>query len=108
MKNRLRVIPSLLVFIAALKWLPIDELFHLMRIVPAKTIHVGTEVSMIEREGAKILLRSSRNSNGENNDGFKNRTITVFELPQPKVKLSGNRIDKNHNEIMRYLKEHGN
>lgn len=107
MKNRWRVIPSLLVIIAALKWLPIDELFHLMRLVPAKTIYVGTEVGIIEREGAKILLRASRNSNDQNNDDIKYRKITVRELPRPQ-QLTGNGLDNNHSEIMKYLNKHEN
>ena len=89
-KKRWRVIPIFLVIVAALKWLPIDELFHLMRLFPTKPTNVGTEVSIIEREGAKILLKSSRSSNDKNNDDFKYGTITVQKLPQPKVLVDGN------------------
>ena len=108
MKNRWPIIPTLLVIIAALKWAPIDELFHLMRFVPTKQINVGTEVSIIERKGAKILLKTSSNSNDNNNNDFKHGTITVQKLPQLKVLVDGNGIDKNLNEMKKYLNENEN
>jgi len=108
MKNRWPIIPTLLVIIAALKWAPIDELFHLMRFVPTKQINVGTEVSIIEREGAKILLKTSSNSNDNNNNDFKHGTITVQKLASAKVLVDGNGIDKNLNEMKKYLNENEN
>ena len=107
MKNRWHIIPALLMIVAALKWLPIEELFHLIRSVPAKPTYVGTELSVIEREGAKILLRSSRNADEENNGDIKYRKITVHELPQPK-RLSENGINNNNDEMIKYLNENEN